>query len=100
MPKRKPKTKRGEAVQPVSLKGWQQIAEFLGQPTSVAQRWAKTGMPVVHEGRSVTANSQKLNEWLGREAGEPVHIATDSSDLSAELKQGLSFVRKEQREDS
>lgn len=28
--------------------------EFLGQPVSVAERWAKTGMPVVHQGRSVT----------------------------------------------
>ena len=96
MPKRKPKSKP-DPVSPTSLKGWQQIAEFLGQPTSVVQRWAKTGMPVVHQGGSVTADPQKLNEWLGREAGEPVHVATDSTDLSAELKQGLSFVRKEQR---
>ena len=43
------------------------------------------------------ADPQKLNEWLGREAGEPVHVATDTSDLTNELKQGLSFVRKERR---
>jgi hypothetical protein len=43
------------------------------------------------------ADPQKLNEWLGREAGEPVHVATDTSDLTTELKQGLSFVRKESR---
>ena len=30
-----------------SLKGWQQIARFLGQPISVAERWAKSGMPVL-----------------------------------------------------
>jgi hypothetical protein len=54
-------------------------------------------MPVVHQGRTVTADPQKLNEWVGSEAGEPVHVATDTSDLTAELKQGLSFVRKAQR---
>jgi hypothetical protein len=40
-PSRMTKTKQHE-----SLNGWQQIAEFLGQPSSVAQRWAKSGMPV------------------------------------------------------
>ncbi len=28
------------------LKGWQQIASFLGQTVSVAQRWADSGMPL------------------------------------------------------
>jgi len=96
-----PMPKQGSKKKPaplVTLKGWQKIADFLGQPVSVAERWAKTGMPVVHKGRAVTADPQKLNEWLGREAGEPVHVATDTSDLTSELKQGLSFVRKAQRE--
>jgi hypothetical protein len=82
--------------QPISLKGWQQIAGYLGQPTSVAQRWAKTGMPVTREGRMVTASPEVLNEWLGREAGEPIHVATPQTDLSAELKRGLNYVRREQ----
>jgi hypothetical protein len=78
-----------------SLKGWQQIADFLGQPTSVAQRWSKSGMPVAREGRHVQASPDELNRWLVDEsAGEPVHIATDSTDLGAELRRGLSFVRK------
>jgi hypothetical protein len=29
-------------TEPEQLKGWQQIAAFLGQPVSVAQRWAKS----------------------------------------------------------
>ncbi|PYX04600.1 MAG: hypothetical protein DMG85_17235 [Acidobacteria bacterium] len=29
-----------------ALKGWQQIAKFLGQPVATSQRWAKSGMPV------------------------------------------------------
>ena len=33
------------------LKGWKDIAEFLGPPVAVAQRWAGEGMPVRREGR-------------------------------------------------
>jgi hypothetical protein len=81
-------------ARPSSLKGWQQIAEFLRQPTSVAQRWAKTGMPVGRQGRNVTATQDELNQWLGREAGgEPLHVSTPEVDLAAELKRGLAYVR-------
>jgi hypothetical protein len=83
-----------KAKQQKLLDGWQQIAEFLGQPSSVAQRWAKSGMPVTHEGRRVHASPDDLNRWLGREVSEPVQIATESADLTSELKRGLSFVRK------
>jgi hypothetical protein len=82
---------------PDSLTGMQQIAAFLGQPVSVAQRWAKTGMPVARHGRFATASGEALNKWLGRESGEPLHVATQEDDLSAELKRGLSFVRKQQK---
>jgi hypothetical protein len=81
--------------EPDLLKGWQQIAAFLGQPVSVVQRWAADGMPVRREGRYVESSREELNRWLGRESeGEPVQIATPATDLSAELKRGLSFVRK------
>jgi hypothetical protein len=81
------------------LKGWAEIAKFLGQPLSVAERWAKSGMPVKREGRHITASPSELNEWLGRESeGEPVHIATETPDLSADLKRSLSYVRKQARE--
>jgi hypothetical protein len=83
-----------KAKQPELLNGWEQIAEFLGQPSSVAQRWAKSGMPVTHEGRRVHASPDDLNRWLGREVSEPVQIATETADLTSELKRGLSFVRK------
>jgi hypothetical protein len=47
----------------------------------------------------VTASSAELNAWLGREsAGEPVHIAAETTDLSADLKRGLSYARKRSRE--
>ena len=88
-----PKTKKESAP----LKGWQQIATFLGLPISAAQRWAKSGMPLTHVGRRVQASPQELNRWLGGEAAEPVEIATESTDLSAELKRGLSYVRKQKQ---
>jgi predicted site-specific integrase-resolvase len=79
---------------PSPLKGWRQIATFLGLPISAAQRWAKSGMPVTREGRRVQASPEELNRWMGRETSEPVHIATESSDLSSELRRGLSYVKK------
>jgi len=89
-----PKRKKTEA-EPVVLKGWQQIAAFLGQPVSVVQLWAGEGMPVRGQGRYVESSREELNRGLGRDsAGEPVQIASDQTDLSAELKRGLSFVRK------
>jgi hypothetical protein len=88
----KPKKESGLLI------GWQQIAGFLGQPVSVVQRWAKSGMPVSREGRHVHASPEELNRWLGREsAGEPVQIATETTDLAAGLRGGLSYVRKQGR---
>jgi hypothetical protein len=79
------------------LKGWQQIATFLGVPISAAKRWAQSGMPVTHEGRQVQASQEELNRWLGHEAAEPVQIATDNTDLAAELRRGLSYVRQQRQ---
>jgi hypothetical protein len=56
---------------PEKLKGWHEIAAFLGQPVNVAQRWTKSGMPVKREGRSITAVPRELNRWLSRELANP-----------------------------
>jgi hypothetical protein len=93
----KPRPKKPEPA-PELLKGWQQIASFLGQPVSVVQRWANEGMPVKKEGRFVSTTPEELNQWLGRESGEPVHLATPETDLSVELKRGLAHVRRERPE--
>src|SRR6266702_3891637 len=91
--------KRATRVEPKpeteELKGWQQIAAFLGEPTSVVQRWASEGMPLRRQGRFVATTPEELNAWLGRESGKPVHVAIGDTDLTAELKRGLSFVRAE-----
>ena len=86
--------------QPRALKGWKEIAGYLAQPVATAQRWAKSGMPVRREGRYTVATSEELNRWLGREAGkkEPVHIATDNSDLSGNLKRALAEARQHRRQ--
>ena len=83
------------------LKGWQAIASFLGQPIPVAQRWAReSGMPVSHQGRYAVAAPDELNRWLGRESGGPVQIATESTDLAADLKRGLSYIRQQRSQQS
>jgi hypothetical protein len=99
---RKPGKKRPDKLRPDAppalLKGWKQIAGFLSQSTSVAQRWAKEGMPVIRQGRYATATPDDLNHWLGREAGgEPITLATATTDLSAELKRGLVLARQQKR---
>jgi len=55
-------------------------------------------MPLQREGRYIATSPEELNAWLGRESGKPVHVTTESTDLSAELKRGLSFVRQEKRQ--
>ena len=53
-------------------------------------------MPITREGRFIIATPEELNQWLGREAGgESLHVATPETDLSAELKRGLAYVRAE-----
>jgi hypothetical protein len=81
--------------QPEAFNGWQKIAAFLGEPVSVVQRWASEGMPVRRQGRFVTTTPDELNTWMGRESGKPIHVATEGTDLTAELKRGLSFIRHE-----
>jgi len=97
--KQKPARKSCLAIKPTvqneRLKGWNEIACFLGQPVAVAQRWARSGMPVAREGSFMYATREELSRHLGREAGldVPVHIATENMDLSADLKLALAHAR-------
>lgn len=97
MPKHAAKTPEPQAFAE-TLKGWQQIASFLGEPASVVQRWAAEGMPVHREGRFVSITQNELNAWMAKESGKPVHVATEETDLTSELKRGLKFVRDEKAE--
>ena len=90
MPRRAKKLEAPETP-PETLTGWQQIAAFLGEPTSVVQRWASEGMPVRRQGRYVETTPDELNAWLGKESGKPVHVATENTDLTAELNHCFSL---------
>ncbi len=48
-------------------------------------------MPVRREGRYVVAECDDLTRWLGREEhlGTPAHIASEKTDLIADLRQSL-----------
>ena len=77
------------------LKGWKQIAAFLGQPVAVVQRWASEDMPVRRQGRFVTTTTKELNDWMGKQSGKPVHVITEDADLTSELKRAVSYARRE-----
>ena len=77
------------------LKGWQQIAKFLVNQ-SRSRNAGQTQACQSKKGQYVVSSREELNKWFGREsAGEPVQIATEETNLRAELKRGLSFVRKQ-----
>lgn len=82
-----------------TIRGWKKIADYLQHPMSTAQRWAKEGMPVRREGRNVVAEPEQLNAWLARESHAPdaVTIANSNQDLMADLRRGLTAVRKHKR---
>jgi len=89
------KTDRSKSEnQPEVLKGWKEIARYLGERVSVVQRWATEGMPVTKQGRAISTTPAQLNEWLARVSKKPVHIVTPESDLTAELKRGLRSRRR------
>ena len=54
-------------------------------------------MPIRKQGRYVETTPEELNAWLGKESGKPVHAVTEDTDLTAELKRGLSYVRHEKK---
>jgi hypothetical protein len=89
------KTRKTAPGQPEILKGWKEIAKFLGEPISVVKRWKAEGMPVTEQGRFVTGSPGELSAWLGQESGKPVHVVTPETDLASELKRGLVFARHE-----
>jgi hypothetical protein len=78
---------------PDILHGWGNISDFLGEPVSVVQRWASEGMPVHKEGRLVSTTVEEVETWLGKDSGKPLRTVTEETDLTAELKRGLAYVR-------
>jgi hypothetical protein len=84
-------------TQSETLKGWKQIAAYLGEPVSVVKRWASEGMPLTEQGRFIASSPGQLDSWLGRESGKPVHVANPQTDLTAELKRAIAFARQRKK---
>jgi hypothetical protein len=86
-----------EAQRKYTIERTQRLATDRSLPgrTHVVQRWASEGMPLRRQGRFVSTTAQELNEWMGRESGKPVHVATGDTDLTSELKRAVSFARRE-----
>lgn len=86
------------AQAPEVLQGWKAIADFMGQPVTVVERWAKEGMPVRREGRYTTARREELSAWVVRDIGAraPVHIG-DDSDFRDELRASVTEARRRRR---
>jgi hypothetical protein len=80
--------------EPPFLKGWQQIASFLGQPLAVVQRWAKSGMPAIRQGRHMIAAPGKLSRWLATSGVQSIHAVSENADLTADLRRALSEIRR------
>jgi phage terminase Nu1 subunit (DNA packaging protein) len=78
-----------------TLKGWAEIARFLGLTPASAQRWAKEGMPVKKVGRFTVADPAELQAWLGRESHmkAPAHVMTEDADIAAALKESISVAK-------
>lgn len=96
MPAKKAPPRKPAKPQTSQLKGWAAIADFLNIPATTVQRWAKAGMPVRREGRFTIADPDELRAWIGREAGmpRPAHIATNTADLAAGLKESIAAAKK------
>jgi hypothetical protein len=80
--------------EPTFLKRWQQIASFLGQPLAVVQRWAKSGMPVVRQGRHMIASPGELSRWLAASGVQSIHAVSENVDLTTDLRRALSEIRR------
>jgi hypothetical protein len=65
-------------------------------PISTVHRWAKEGMPVRREGRTVVASPEELNRWLQRTSGEAagVHVVTPGSDLLKDLRASIAVQER------
>jgi hypothetical protein len=79
-----------------ALKGWTEIARYLGIPVATAHRWAGEGMPVRREGRFTVADREAVSAWLGRESHmpKPAHVMTKDADMAAALKESIAAARK------
>jgi len=73
-----------------------QIANFVPGAQAIAIRSVRPDLLLRDYALRVgfrDAQPDKFNLWLGREIHQPVQIATETPDLSSELRRGLTYVR-------
>ena len=89
---------RALAETPQVLRGWKAIADFMGQPVAVVERWAKDGMPVRRAGRYTTGQRDELSTWMAKEIGvhAPIPIG-DDRDFRDDLRASITEARRERR---
>ena len=77
------------------LKGWKEIASYLGIPVGTAERWARDGMPVRKQGRFTVADPKQLGAWLERESHmpAPAQIMTGTANVTGALKESIAAMR-------
>jgi phage terminase Nu1 subunit (DNA packaging protein) len=90
---------KAKPLEKAELKGWAEIAQYLGLPVATAQRWASSGMPVKRSGRNVVSSTEELTKWLGSQSSKKadLHLTTGESDLSTFLKESLVSARASRR---
>ena len=86
----KPRKKRSApAGQSGTSKGWKEIGGVLGASASSCAAMGIRGNAAATTRQTRDYDAEELNNWVGKQSGKPVHVATESTDLSAELKRGL-----------
>ena len=95
--KRRPAPKQKAQRRPSGeeLKGWKEIASYLGIPAGTAVRWVRDGMPVRKQGRFTVADPKELSAWLGHESHmpAPAQIMTGTADVAGALKESIAAMR-------
>jgi CheY-like chemotaxis protein len=84
------------------LKGWKDIAKYLGTGVRTAQRWELVGLPVRRPspGRraAVVALTEDLDSWLRSEPGETgIHKGPEPSDRSPRFKSRLLIADDDEK---
>ncbi|SRR6266568_2945486 len=79
---------------PDERKGWKRSRLFSGTQSQSLNAGQNLECPLKSEDFA-NSSRKESNRWLGRESeGEPIQIATEGTDLSAELQRGPSYTRK------
>jgi hypothetical protein len=78
-------------------KGWKEIAGFLGLPVFGGATLGEIGHVNRPRGAERAGVGGRTQSRMERETSEPVPIATEAADSSAELRRGLWYGKKQKQ---